>query len=286
MSRRVNQVDAVLEKEWLMQHLQDPQVRVVDCRFYLGKPDEGRKEYVIDHIPGAVYFHLEEDLSAPVTTHGGRHPLPDVTELVAKLEQAGISTNTTIIAYDQGDGAFAARLYWLLQYLGHSKVAVLNGGYRAWKAAGYPVDNGFPTYSIGSFEASLNHDVIASYEEVKRIVLAGNGETVLIDSREPKRYKGIEEPIDKKAGHIPGAINKNWIDGLEAGIYKSASEQEKRFAELSKSQPIIVYCGSGVTAAPNFIALKKAGYENVRLYVGSFSDWISYDENEVGTFGD
>lgn len=275
----------VVEASWLKEHLQDSCVRVVDCRFYLGKPEEGRKEYLMDHIPGAVYFHLEEDLSAPVTLHGGRHPLPSVNELKAKLEKAGIDSNTTVVAYDQGDGAFAARLYWLLQYIGHEKVAVLNGGYRTWKDASYPVDNDVPTFSRGSLQVSLNREIIASYEEVKQIVLAGNGEPVLIDSREPKRYKGIIEPIDKKAGHIPGAVNKDWADGLENGRYKSVSDQEKRFAEFGKSQPIIVYCGSGVTAAPNYIALKEAGYKNVRLYVGSFSDWISYDENEVETEG-
>ncbi|MGJ7921856.1 sulfurtransferase [Neobacillus sp. LXY-4] len=274
---------AIVDNEWLKQHLSDPKVRVVDCRFYLGKPDEGKKEYLADHISGAVYLHLEHDLSAPVTDHGGRHPLPDINELKGKLEQAGIDSDTTVIAYDQGDGAFAARLYWLLNYLGHGKVAVLNGGYAAWKEAGYPVDNEIPSYPAASFDVQINQDIIASFQDVKQVVSDNNGEIVLIDSRDPKRFQGIEEPIDKKAGHIPGAVNKNWVEGLEKGFYKTASEQEKRFEEYSKQQPLIVYCGSGVTATPNFIALKEAGYENVRLYVGSFSDWISYDENEVHT---
>lgn len=276
-------MNAVVEKEWLKQHLEDPKVRIADCRFYLGKSDEGKKQYLADHIPGAVYFHLEEDLSSPVLAHGGRHPLPDIARFNDALEKAGIGSDTIVVAYDQGDGAFAARLYWLLQYIGHKNVVVLNGGYASWESAGFPADRQIPAYPRTTLVVSINQDIMATYDEVKKIVSEGSGETVLIDSRDPKRFKGIEEPIDKKAGHIPYAVNKNWVEGLDKGSYKPVSEQEKRFSEFTKQQPLIVYCGSGVTAAPNYIALKESGYENVKLYVGSFSDWISYQDNEVQT---
>ncbi|WP_102274821.1 sulfurtransferase [Cytobacillus massiliigabonensis] len=272
-----------IEKEWLQDHLNDKNIRIADCRYNLGLSEEGYEAYVKDHIPGAVYFHLSKDLSGSISAHGGRHPLPAIEDLQETFSHAGISDETTVIAYDGGEGSYAARLWWLLNYLGHEKVYILNGGYKAWKDAGYPANESIPTYMRAEFKVRLNNEIFASQEEVKTVVEAKNEETVIIDSRENKRYLGIEEPIDKKCGHIPGAINKVWTEGFENGHIKSIKEQEKRFKEIDKDKHVIVYCGSGVTATPNFIALKMAGYNNVKLYAGSFSDWISYDENEVET---
>ncbi|KOP83167.1 sulfurtransferase [Cytobacillus solani] len=272
-----------IEKEWLLEHLQDKNIRIADCRYNLGLSEEGYDSYVKDHIPGAVYFHLSKDLSGPVSVHGGRHPLPAIEDLQETFSLAGISEETTVIAYDGGEGSYAARLWWLLNYVGHEKVYILNGGYKAWKDAGYPTNDTIPTYLKTEFKVHLNDKIFASQEEVKKMVEAKNDETVIIDSRENKRYLGMEEPIDKKAGHIPGAINKVWTEGFENGRIKSIKEQEKRFKEIDKDKQVIVYCGSGVTATPNFIALKMAGYNNVKLYAGSFSDWITYEENEVET---
>ncbi|HAQ06438.1 MAG TPA: sulfurtransferase, partial [Bacillus bacterium] len=223
-----------------------------------------------------------KDLSGAVEVHGGRHPLPKSSHLKARLEEAGIDKETIIVAYDEKEGAFASRFWWLLKYLGHDKVYILSGGYEAWTKAQNPVDEVIPQYRKAEFNISETPDMLASYDEVKDIALNGKEDTILIDSREINRYLGIEEPIDRIAGHIPSAINKPWMEGLENGYFKSKEEQEMRFAGLDKDQPIIVYCGSGVTATPNFIALKEAGFKHVRLYAGSYSDWVSYEGNPVG----
>ena len=272
-----------VEREWLKSRLSNDEIRIVDCRFNLGSPEEGTELYGKDHIPGAVYFHLNRDLSGQVEAHGGRHPLPDMDKFKQTLQNAGINNETTVIAYDGGEGSYAARLWWLLKYAGHENVYVLNGGYKAWTEAGYPINDEVPEYPKAEFELKQDKDIFASYDEVKKAVDTKDQEIVIIDSRDRKRYLGLEEPIDKRAGHIPGAINKVWTEGYENGSFKTGDEQEKRFSDIEKNKQIIVYCGSGVTATPNFMALKAAGYKKVKLYAGSFSDWISYDENEVET---
>lgn len=270
----------IIDKEWLLKNLHD-QVRVIDCSFSLGDPAKGRQEYEKNHIPGAVYFDLEKDLSGAAGEHGGRHPLPNIDDFIQKLERSGIDESTTVIVYDQGEGAFAARFWWVLHYLGHEKVYVLDGGFKGWAAENYPVTSEVPTYKRAAFKVNINHKLLASMEEVREVSRGQDSQTILIDSREQRRYLGLEEPIDKKAGRIPGALNKPWFEGISAGYYKHADVQKQRFIDISPESQIIVYCGSGVTAAPNFLSLKEAGYEKVKLYLGSFSDWISYDENEI-----
>jgi thiosulfate/3-mercaptopyruvate sulfurtransferase len=269
-----------VDKEWLLKNLHD-RVRVVDCSFSLADPTKGRQEYDKNHIPGAIYFDLEKDLSGDVGEHGGRHPLPNIEEFINKLEKAGIDNTTLVIAYDQGEGAFAARFWWLLQYLGHEKVFVLDGGLRGWSEGNYPLTSEVPVIKKASFTPNINHDLLANIEEVRAVSDGQVSNTILVDSREEKRYLGLEEPIDKKAGRIPGAINKPWFEGLNAGYYKTAEVQKQRFSDINSENDVIVYCGSGVTAAPNFLALKAAGFEKVKLYLGSFSDWISYQENKI-----
>jgi thiosulfate/3-mercaptopyruvate sulfurtransferase len=271
----------MIDKEWLLKNLHETHVRIVDCSFSLADPKGGRQEYDQSHIPGASYFDLEKDLSGKIGEHGGRHPLPNLHEFIEKLEQAGIDESTTVIAYDQGVGAFAARFWWLLQYLGHEKVYVLDGGLKGWNEGNYPVTSEVPTFNKSAFKHNINHDLLASMEEVRAVSGGQDSNTILIDSREERRYLGLEEPIDKKAGRIPGAINKPWSEGLNACYYKKAEVQKQRFAGINPENEIIVYCGSGVTAAPNFLSLKAAGFQKVKLYLGSFSDWISYQENEI-----
>lgn len=270
----------VRDREWLVENMNKSNLRVVDCRFSLADPKKGRKDYHVSHIPGSIYFDLEEDLSGSVMEHGGRHPLPDLDRLVKKLERCGITNNTTLIAYDFGESAFATRFWWLLKYLGHKNVYVLDGGFKGWLDASLPVTTDIPKFEEAKFHVELNTDILATTDEVKQVV-ERTKDSVLIDSREEKRYLGIEEPIDKKAGHIPGALNKPWMEGLVNAQYRSAAEQRNRFTDIGLENQIIVYCGSGVTACPNFLALKEAGYEKVKLYVGSFSDWISYDGNKI-----
>lgn len=270
-----------ISKEEVFQQLNRETVRIIDCRFKLGEPDVGAMQFKEGHLPGALYFHLEKDLSGDVAVHGGRHPLPMMDDFQALLESAGITNETTVIAYDGGEGAFAARLWWLMQYVGHKEVYILDGGFSEWKTAGYPVSDKVNIYSPSVYEIQLQPQMLAEVSDVRKAI--GDERVVLIDSRERKRYLGIEEPIDKKAGHIPTAIHKAWMEGFEHGHFKGKDKQSERFKELDKEQPVIVYCGSGITATPNYIALKEAGFTNVKLYAGSFSDWISYDEHEIET---
>lgn len=274
-------MEYVVNQEWLLEQLANKDVKIVDCRFSLSKPDEGERLYKESHIPGANFFDLEKQLSAPVSKHGGRHPLPDIEKFRREIEKAGIENTKTVVAYDGGEGAFASRFWWLLTYIGHDKVYVLNGGFKSWVEAGYPTTKEVPKPEPANFKVSIRKEMLATYEEIKEIVANKKKSPILIDSREKARYLGKEEPIDKIPGHIPGAIHKFWAEGLENGFFKGSEEQKKRFSELDQKEPIIVYCGSGVTATPNYIALKMAGYQNVKLYAGSYSDWVSYSDNPV-----
>ncbi|MBM7692579.1 thiosulfate/3-mercaptopyruvate sulfurtransferase [Peribacillus deserti] len=272
----------LMEIEELFENLDQSEIRVVDCRFTLGHRDQGESAYRLSHIPGAVYFHLEKDLSGEVKDHGGRHPLPEMRKFAEKLKTAGIGNNDTLVVYDGGDYAFASRFYWMMKYAGHEKVYLLNGGYHAWVQAGYPVTSAVPQYAAKEFTLDLQEDLLTNYETIKQFT-EKKAELILIDSREEKRFRGEEEKIDKASGHIPGAINKVWLDAIANNRFKSAEEQKDRFRGIDKNQKIVVYCGSGVTAAPNYIALKMAGYQYVSVYIGSFSDYISYEGNPIET---
>ncbi|PLT28389.1 sulfurtransferase [Peribacillus deserti] len=271
-----------METKELFDKLNDPGIRIADCRFTLGNPDQGESAYKLGHIPGSVYFHLERDLSGEVKEHGGRHPLPDMKLFAEKLKKAGIGNEETLVVYDDGDYAFASRFYWMMKYAGHENVYLLSGGYQAWVQAGYPITSVIPKNEDKEYALDLKEDLLTDYITIKQFT-ENKAEFVLIDSREEKRYLGIEEKIDKAAGHIPGAINKVWMDGIANGRFKSAEEQLARFSDIDKDQKVVVYCGSGVTAAPNYLALKMAGYENVSVYIGSFSDYISYEGNSIET---
>ncbi|MEG3985514.1 sulfurtransferase [Microcoleus sp. T3B2] len=266
----------IVSPEWLATNTDNPQVVIIDCRFSLADPELGQKQYQESHIPGAFYLDLNRDLASSVGKHGGRHPLPNIEELAEKLSAIGInSPETLVVAYDDSRLAFAARLWWLLRYMGHSKVALLDGGFSGWKAAGYPVTNTLPDPREGKFVAHLQPDLAVDIEAVKeRKDLPGK---VLVDSRESERYEGLREPIDPIAGHIPGALNYPW-QGVteETGKVRSTSEQKHRWTELEKAEEIIVYCGSGVTACVNLLSLEIAGIPDAKLYVGSWSDWCSY----------
>lgn len=272
----------IVSPEWLFEHGSQDHVVIADCRFVLGQPEAGRQSYEIDHICGAYYFDLERDLSGPKDEHGGRHPLPDLQELAAKLGRAGIRGETVVVAYDDQGGAMASRLWWLLTFMGHDKVYILDKGYSAWKEAGYPVSDEKPVEQEAVFTPKVRSDMLVNMEQVKERI--GRQGTVLLDSREEKRYLGIEETIDPVAGHIPGAKSYFWKEGLqETGGWKAAAEQKSRFADLRETDELIVYCGSGVTACPNVLALSEAGFRNVKLYAGSWSDWVSYKDNPVAT---
>jgi thiosulfate/3-mercaptopyruvate sulfurtransferase len=265
---------------WLKEHLFDEEVRIIDCRFLLADPLAGRKAYEQSHIPGAVYFDLDQDLSGPVGEHGGRHPLPDLNELANKLGQAGIDGETTLVAYDDQGGPFASRFWWLLRYMGHPRVYVLDGSISAWQEEGNPVTSEIPIYSPKTFTPNIQPHLVATMEEVRNKLHQSH--VTLIDSREPKRYLGVEEPIDPVAGHIPGARNYFWKQvTTEKGGWKGVEELQEHFKDIQPDDEIIVYCGSGVTACPNVLGLEQAGYKKVKLYAGSWSDWITNSENPV-----
>jgi thiosulfate/3-mercaptopyruvate sulfurtransferase len=260
--------------EWLAERLQAPDMVIADCRFTLGKPGQGLREYTESHIPGALYFDLEQDLSAPKSLHGGRHPLPDTEALARLFSQAGIDESTIVVAYDAQDMAMAARLWWMLRYLGHEKVYVLDGGYPAWQKAGLPVTDEVTAPVARQFVPKPLPEMLVDIEAVKE----RSPGTVLIDSRAGERYRGEMETIDPKAGHIPGARNYFFKENLTAdGLMRSPEELQKRFASLPANEEIIVYCGSGVTACVNLLALHEAGRTDAKLYAGSWSDWCSYE---------
>lgn len=277
-------MNSIVSQKWLLARLYESDLVIVDCRFQMGKGQEsaGREAYEASHIPGAVYLDLEKDLSAPVEAdgHGGRHPLPDAAQLTGTFSRAGIGNATRVVAYDDQGGMMASRLWWLLKYLGHEQVYVLDEGFAAWQKAGYPVSAEQQVRIPASFLAEVQHSMLVEVDEVRELL--GTDRATLIDSREPARYRGEVEPLDKAAGHIPGAINRFWKDALgEQGNWLDADAQAARFEGLDKDAPLIVYCGSGVSATPNVIALQEAGYTNVRLYAGSWSDWISYEGNRI-----
>jgi thiosulfate/3-mercaptopyruvate sulfurtransferase len=270
-------VHPLVSVSWLRDHLGRPDLVVADCRFRLSDPQAGAALYAAGHIPGAVYFDLERDLSGPRREHGGRHPLPDPTELAAKLGAAGVGEGVTVVAYDD-DGSFAARLWWLLRYLGHDEVAVLDGGLGAWRAAGGPLTSEPPQPTPRVFVPRLRPEMVVDMAAVRN----RSPETVLLDARAPERYRGEVEPIDRVPGRIPGAVNAWWEEGLGPDRrWLPPEAQRARLAPLVDDRPAIAACGSGVTACATLLALALAGRWDVPLYAGSYSDWISYPENPV-----
>lgn len=266
----------IVSTTWVRENLENSQVVIVDCRFSLNDPELGREQYKISHIPGAYYLHLNEDLSSRVGKHGGRHPLPDVDKLAKKLGEIGInSPETLVVAYDDSRLAFASRLWWLLRYLGHDRVALMDGGFSAWQKADYTITDGIPALKTGKFTPQERIDWVVDIDTVK--TRKDLPEVALIDSREAPRYRGEYEPIDPVAGHIPGAVNYPWQDVTNAeGKVLSVAEQQQRWQDLASTGEIIVYCGSGVTACVNLLSLEIAGIKGAKLYAGSWSDWCSY----------
>ncbi len=250
----------------------------VDCRFVLDKPSAGFESYLKSHIPGAVYAHLNDDLSSPVTPESGRHPLPDAGRFAAFLARAGWQPGTKLVAYDDTGGAIAARLWWLMKYFGHADdAALLDGGISAWSAAGFAFERDRsipapkPTVSLGSCDEM----VMSTSEIVESMSKAG---ILLVDARAAERYTGLIEPIDSVAGHITGAVNYPYVKNLTAeGAFRSLADIRKSLEDLTgneRSRHVVHMCGSGVTACLNIFASELAGIEGSKLYVGSWSEWI------------
>lgn len=272
----------LISPQQLAERLQQPQLRVLDCRFALEDPAYGRRSFAQAHIPGAHFADLEEDLSGPVIKgKTGRHPLPEAAELVARLRSWGIDNDSQIVLYDDGPGAFAARAWWLLAWLGKREdVFLLDGGFKAWKEAGLPLSDQSATQQPGHFSGMPDEGLIIEAEQLLAAL-----DQPLLDARALPRFRGEVEPIDPVAGHIPGAICLPFTDNLAAdGRFLSPSQLRQRFSPLLEgraSEQVIAYCGSGVTACHNLFALCLAGYPLGRLYPGSWSEWITDPQRPI-----
>jgi thiosulfate/3-mercaptopyruvate sulfurtransferase len=272
-----NAFDTLIDPDALAARLGDAALFLVDCRFDLMAPAAGESSWRQAHVPGSVYAHLERDLSGPATGPGGRHPLPSAADLIRLFSAWGITAGTQVVAYDDAGGFIAGRLWWLLRWMGHDAVAVLNGGYRAWVEAGYPVDASPPQLRPGRFEGSPGGLRVVD----ARGVSAGlaDGSLVLIDVRAPERFAGLTEPLDAVAGHVPGAVNLPLTGNLDrAGRFLPAAALRDRYQALLAGRDagaVACMCGSGVSACQALLALETAGLGGAALYAGSWSDWIS-----------
>jgi thiosulfate/3-mercaptopyruvate sulfurtransferase len=255
-------------------------VVLLDVRWRLGGPP-GIDDYQRGHLPGAVFLDLDRDLAAEPGM-GGRHPLPEPARLRRALRAAGVRADHPVVAYDAGDGSVAARAWWLLRWAGHQRVSVLDGGYSAWVAEGRPVSTETPTPEPGDVEVVPGGMPVLDADEAAELARTG----VLLDARAPERYRGDVEPIDPRAGHIPGARNAPFAGHIgSGGRWKSAEELAARFTELGvrEDEPVGAYCGSGVTASSVVLALEVAGIPGAALYAGSWSHWCAEPHRPVET---
>ncbi|MBC8163857.1 MAG: sulfurtransferase [Roseiflexaceae bacterium] len=274
----------LVSTEWLSTHLGDPTVRPIDVRWYLTEPTRGPQDYGEAHIPGAAYLDLDQDLAAPPGQGPGRHPLPTPERFAAAAARAGISTGTHVVVYDASGGAYAARLWWLLRHFGHENVSLLDGGWMEWLVRGCATESGQPQIAPGLFVPHTRHGFLVDAGEVE--ALRQTPSALLLDARAAERYEGRVEPIDARAGHIPGAASAPFAANLrEDGTFKSPDELRERFtkAGAETATPVVSYCGSGVTATHNIFAMLLAGLPEALLYEGSWSDWSSDPARPVAT---
>ena len=253
----------------------NPQWRVFDCRHDLAKPHLGQEQYLEGHIPGALFASLDRDLSARRDGRGGRHPLPYPGAFIAWLGQQGLKSEDQVVCYDSGNATFASRLWWMLRWVGHEAVAVLDGGFAKWRAENRPVTSEVPRVPHSRYPVRLHADRAVGIGFVEQHL----HDTLLIDARSPERFRGEKEPIDPVAGHIPGARNRYNLDNLNAGgTFKSAAVLRNEFLDVlgnKAPEDVVAYCGSGVSACHNLLAMEIAGLAGAKLYAGSWSDWIS-----------
>ena len=256
---------------------------IVDCRFSLLDPAAGEQAYLTSHLPGAVYAHLERDLS-DMDRHGeGRHPWPSAAAFSERLSRWGIDPRIQVVAYDDGDGAHAARLWFLLRVLGHEKVAVLDGGWSRWTSLGLPVSTAPRPPSATPYRAVYDLGRLCNAAQVQAHLDAGG---ILLDARAASRFRGEEEPLDRVAGHVPGAINRHYALNLIDGRFKSPMQLADEYrALLGERAPdrVVLMCGSGVTACHNLLAMERAGLRGAKLYIGSWSGWISDPARPIAT---
>lgn len=268
----------------LHQCLSEPKMVVVDCQFDLADAAAGRAAYEAGHIAGARYAHLGDDLSSPITSTSGRHPLPNPTQLADKFGNWGINSQTQIVAYDNTSGAFASRLWWLARWLGHSAIAVLDGGLSAWIKAGFNTTTEVPAPTPATFTSRASDDLWLTTDAMLEKLAAGD--LTIVDARKHERYLGKVEPIDPVAGHIPGAVNLPFADNWNSeGCFHTPEKLRQRFEGVAdRPAPQIAHsCGSGITACVNLLAMEHAGLPNSKLYAGSWSEYIRDTSRPVAT---
>jgi thiosulfate/3-mercaptopyruvate sulfurtransferase len=261
----------------LAEHLDDPDWVVFDTRHDLMDPAKGPRAYAAGHIPGAYFLSVDDDLSGAKTGKTGRHPLPDLARFAAKINECGVTPKSQVVVYDDVGGNFAVRLWWMLRWLGHEAVALLDGGLPLWQKEGRPLSTDVPRARAGSFVPRPGLGATVDVHFVERF--SEDPSVKLIDARAAERFAGLQEPIDPVAGHVPGAVNRFWQKNLSPdGRFKPAGELRKEFdAFLAGADPAraVHMCGSGVTACHNILAMEIAGLPSGRLYPGSWSEWCS-----------
>jgi thiosulfate/3-mercaptopyruvate sulfurtransferase len=258
---------------------------VIDCRFKLDDPGWGEAAFRTSHIPDAVYAHLDRDLSGRATGTNGRHPLPDIHTFAVTLGRLGVSNRAQVVAYDQDNGIYASRLWWMLRWMGHDAVAVLDGGFARWIREGHPVDQGEAARHATTFVPTARPEMLVNVSEVQAITVSRNA--LLLDARAPARYRGETETLDRVAGHIPTAANYFYQQNVDdRGVFRSPDDLRIRIAPALRSTSptnVVCYCGSGVTACHNLLAFEHAGLRGARLYAGSWSEWCADDRRPVET---
>jgi len=275
----------LIDSNGLKGHLDNQELKIIDCRFDLADPSAGWRDYDAAHIPGAVFMDLNDDLASNPKEQTGRHPLPDVTRIEATIGRLGIGNTTSVVVYDNGNGAMAARAWWIFRWLGHEDVRLLDGGMAAWKAANYPLNGAVVTHPPTEFVAHVRDELVITSGEI-----CANTDDVeslnLLDARDASRFAGAHEPIDKVAGHVPGARNLPFPESLSAdGRWKGREELEElwsRYLGRNRQTEWVAMCGSGVTACHLALSAVEAGYREPRLYVGSWSEWITDPSRPIG----
>jgi thiosulfate/3-mercaptopyruvate sulfurtransferase len=273
----VNNSDLLITAERLLADIKVPKLRILDCRFVLSEPEAGREAYLAGHIPGSVYADLDKDLAAPVSPGSGRHPLPVPAAFAQMLGRLGISDESRVVVYDDGSGGLAGRAWWMLRWMGHEQVSLLEGGFCRWRELSLPVDTGDVSVVQEQFSGSVRNELVVETDEILAY-LDGVEVPALVDARDENRFAGKAEPIDKVAGHVPGAVNLPFQLSLNSdGTWKPAAELRKLWVQVlggTSAERINVMCGSGVTACHLIISARLAGLPEPRLYVGSWSEWI------------
>ncbi|MCK9381164.1 MAG: sulfurtransferase [Sulfuritalea sp.] len=274
--------DALVSVEELAAH---PEWRVFDCRHDLKNTEYGRQAYARGHIPGALFLHLDDDLSGAKTGRNGRHPLPAVADFAQRMSACGVDAATRVVAYDNEGGIFASRLWWMLRWLGHDRVAVLDGGLAGWKRSKRALEESVPLVEPRQFTPHPQ-DMAVDLDQV--LADLGTEWMLILDARSPQRFRGENETLDPVGGHIPGAVNRFYADNLDDAecFFKPAEELRREFEKLLDGRPpaqVVQQCGSGVTACHNLLAMELAGLSGSKLYPGSWSEWCADPSRPVAT---